>query len=389
MSDDKTTNSPEAQAVSFKDLAAETLRSLIYEMSFSEYIEKVRTGLQAPHDSGEYRYAKQQVLRLWAPVSGVAVPLIGLIVLLLLPQRVVEESRVVDIQVVEPSKVELEPEPIKEPEKPEIVEQVDVPPDIPTTVPTLSDSMAPGPPGAGVGPNIPFSPVPSSHDTVAIVRSPIKMKGIYGSRNPGSRGSALGRYGGGGWTEDAVLKALRWLKKNQSSDGSWPQTKPAMTGFALLTFLAHGEKPDSEEFGYTVERAIQFLISAQQADGHFAGKDGNDYSHPIATYALCEAYGLTKVPQIKEAAQKALKCIVQGIHASGGFNYKLDNSERDDTSYMAWCAQAMKAGDFAYVMDEPEKLRAAMRKAVDGFKKNYSAGGGGGGDSAYAQGGFG
>jgi hypothetical protein len=212
------------------------------------------------------------------------------------------------------------------------------------------------------------------------------MKGIYGSRNPGSRGSALGRFGGGGWTEDAVLKALRWLKKNQSSDGSWPSTKPAMTGFALLAFLAHGETPTSEEFGYTVERAIQYLISSQQADGHFAGRDGHDYSHPIATYALCEAYGLTKVPQIKEAAQKALECIIKGQHASGGFNYNLENSsDRDDTSYMAWCAQAMKAGYIAYVMDDPARLQAAMHKAIAGFRKNYKGGGGDG----YSAGGFG
>ena len=198
MSDDKPTMTPEEQSLSFKDLAAETLRSLIYEISFTEYIEKVRAGLKAPHDSGEYRYAKQQVLRLWAPVSGVMVPLLCMIILLLIPQKEMVEAQVVDIQMVEPSKVEIEPEAIKEPPPPEIQPQ-DVPLDIPTpnTMPSMSDSVAPGPPGAGVGPNIPFSPVPSSRDTVAIVRSPIKMKGIYGSRNPGSRGSALGRYGGG------------------------------------------------------------------------------------------------------------------------------------------------------------------------------------------------
>jgi hypothetical protein len=95
---------------------------------------------------------------------------------------------------------------------------------------------------------------------------------------------------------------------------------------------------------------------------------------------------MTKLPQIKNAAQKALQCVVQGQHANGGFNYNLNAENRDDTSYMAWCAQAMKAGDIAYVMDEPEKLKAAMHKAIDGFRKNYRACGG---DSAYAQGGFG
>ena len=80
-----------------------------------------------------------------------------------------------------------------------------------------------------------------------------------------------------------------------------------MTGYALLTYLAHGETPASPEFGETVEKAIRFLVDSQEPSGRFRGRDGHDYTHPIATYALCEAYGLTKVPMLKEAAEKA-KC---------------------------------------------------------------------------------
>jgi hypothetical protein len=33
----------------------------------------------------------------------------------------------------------------------------------------------------------------------------------------------------------------------------------AMTGLAILTFLAHGETPSSEEFGETVTKGVQYL----------------------------------------------------------------------------------------------------------------------------------
>ena len=99
--------------------------------------------------------------------------------------------------------------------------------------------------------------------------------------------------------EGAVLRALRWLKKHQEADGCWrlesgggnPQVgaAPAMTGLALLAFLAHGDTPAGEEFGATVKSAIRWLVEKQDATGHFAGRDPHDYSHPIATYALAEA----------------------------------------------------------------------------------------------------
>lgn len=41
-----------------------------------------------------------------------------------------------------------------------------------------------------------FSPQPAEFDSVAMVKSPVIMKGIYGSRSPGARGADLQAYGG-------------------------------------------------------------------------------------------------------------------------------------------------------------------------------------------------
>jgi hypothetical protein len=144
-----------------------------------------------------------------------------------------------------------------------------------------------------------------------------------------------------------------------------------MTGLALLAFLAHGEVPGrSEEFGETVRKGVEFLIANQREDGLFAIRDANNYSHPIATYALCEAFGMMRNPNIRDAADKALDHIVRGQHPSGGWDYNMRQSDRDDTSYMGWCAQALKAAQMAGFYHDPEALARASRLCVKGFKKN-------------------
>ncbi len=145
-----------------------------------------------------------------------------------------------------------------------------------------------------------------------------------------------------------------------------------MTGLCILTFLAHGEKPgDSPEFGETVQRAIEFLITEQdKTGGGLFTKSGAGYAHAIATYAMCEAYGMTMNPNVKEAADKGLEVVINGQHPSGGWDYNWKQSERDDTSVMGWAAQALKAGMMANFYHDPEALERASRMCVKGFKKN-------------------
>ncbi|NIY17024.1 MAG: hypothetical protein GWM98_20095, partial [Nitrospinaceae bacterium] len=132
------------------------------------------------------------------------------------------------------------------------------------------------------------------------------------------------------------------------------------------------ETPASEEFGETVEKAIRFLVEAQEDSGHFKYRDGHDYTHPIAAYALSEAFAMTRVPMVKYAAEKALALVVKGQHKSGGWNYNLNQDDRDDTSYMGWCVQAVKAGSLAGL--EVEGLEEVKKRAILGMKKNYGTG---------------
>jgi hypothetical protein len=94
--------------------------------------------------------------------------------------------------------------------------------------------------------------------------------------------------------EDAVVKALDWLKATQSADGSWTgSNQAAMTGLALLAYLGHCETPLSKDYGDTVLRAITYLVNLGMKTGGKLSVNPADkhwpYEHAIATYALAEA----------------------------------------------------------------------------------------------------
>ncbi len=210
--------------------------------------------------------------------------------------------------------------------------------------------------------------------------------GPYGNRVPGKRGWSLAIYGGSGMTEGAVLRALRWLKENQEPDGSWRAEsgggpagrfntgfRPAMTGLALAALIGHGETPSSEEFGPCVDRAIAWLIDNQEADGRFRGRDKMNYSHAIATIAICEALAVTGHPEVRRAATRATDLIVRGQNPSGGWNYDFRPTARDDTSFMSWCAQALFAAQAAGI--ELGGLDTAMARAAAACKKNAKSSG--------------
>ena len=177
----------------------------------------------------------------------------------------------------------------------------------------------------------------------------------------------------GGGTETAVVKSLRWLKEHQNPDGSWSQTQPvAMCGLALLCYLSHGELANSKEFGPTVEKAMQYLVKAMNdADRYVRGSCG--YPHAIATYALAEAYGMTKLPMFKEPMEKGLAVIINGQQDGGGFNYNFDKSGRWDLSISGWNILAMKAGDISGSSNP--KIREALHKSRDFLKKTAYANG--------------
>ncbi len=194
------------------------------------------------------------------------------------------------------------------------------------------------------------------------------------------RRQRLSKEGGKPEFEDQVVAALRWLQKTQKADGSWnAQGKPvAMTGLALLAYLGHCETPASPEFGETVQKAIVYLINKSQANEGKLGSNLADrswcYEHPIATYALAEAYTLCKefkisIPNLEETVITAGNFIMRNQHENGGWGYAYAVSEdaHVDTSVTCWQLQALKACKMTKL--EFEGLEKGLEKvAKDGIK---------------------
>ena len=104
------------------------------------------------------------------------------------------------------------------------------------------------------------------------------------------------------------------------------------------------------------------------------GATGSEYGFLIGTYALCEAYGMTKNPNAREAAEKTLGRIISGQTATGGWNYNMARVTKDgpdDISFGGWAMQAIKAAKMSGI--HIPGMEECIKKAIKCLKtRNYS-----------------
>ena len=353
------------------------------EEGYFKRLGKMFVGLGRKHSSREYKEAVLELQRQIAPLLAILLPVIGAIILFVVTALDTTSEQKFDVEIAEVEEAEkLEEEPPKPPDVVPPPEDVDIQVDTPNASPVVTADVS-----APVS-NEPQSFKPAPVDSALLINSPVKLPGIKGvARDAGSIGvkTSGGAIYGDPTTEAAVMKALRWLKLHQNSDGSWPGVKPATTGLAILTYLAHGETPESAEFGPTVERALNYLIGAvHEKNGKvvISGADGHEYAFLIAMYALSEAYAMTKNPNVKAVAEKGLARIIKGQSSTGGWDYNINrSSNRDDLSFAGWALQALKAGKMAGL--HVDGMEECIKKAIKclqtrNFKNggfNYVAGG--------------
>jgi hypothetical protein len=200
------------------------------------------------------------------------------------------------------------------------------------------------------------TPQPAQLDSVAIVKSPVIMKGLLGARSPRVRRSSeewkRQRYYS---QPSAVIRTLRWFKKEQRKDGSWHSWKDpeAMsTGLAVLCYLGNGETPASPEFGQTVEKALLYLLSIQDDNGRFKGTTKHPaIEHGIIAWSLCEAYGMTKNPMCMDAATKAVDVMLDAQLPSGLWSATYKTNGVPDIEASVWQIRALRSAKMAGLKD--------------------------------------
>lgn len=210
-----------------------------------------------------------------------------------------------------------------------------------------------------------------------------KQAGGFGLRS-GDLTAIAKRLGGSDASERSVASALLWLRMHQGPDGRWslhkyhthdnrcncqtqaekdaiarkdaggPQMNPddvSATALGVLPFLAAGHHHlGQKEESKVVRQALQYLLSRQiiggKEDGKFDTENFSMYTHGLASIAVCEAYGMTNDPKLRDSATRAIKYIVFAQNTQlGGWRYVPQTSS--DTSVVGWQVMALKSAQMS------------------------------------------
>ncbi|EAQ77757.1 hypothetical protein [Blastopirellula marina] len=199
--------------------------------------------------------------------------------------------------------------------------------------------------------------------------------------------------GGDPRIEAAVDASLVWLAANQEDDGRWDASRhtagdeqrvlghdrygagadadTAVTGLAVLAFMARGHTHLEGKHRAHVQHGLEFLISQQAETGSLAGEArlfAQMYCHGIAMLTLSEAYAMTRDDRIRPALEAALNYSFQSQHqTSGGWRYQ--PGDLGDMSQFGWQVLALHSAQLSGI-ETPERTRDLMTR----FLRSVSSG---------------
>ncbi len=178
--------------------------------------------------------------------------------------------------------------------------------------------------------------------------------------------------------QEAVSKALSYLKRTQDPDGSWGtsryQRHPAITALACMALMAQGNLPGRGKYGASVERGINFLMKSVNPSTGFIEADerGRMYGHGFATLCLAEAYGMVSSARLRKKLRLAVGCIIKSQKPDGGWRYEPRPSGSSDLSVTICQVMALRAANNAGI----EVSKATIDRAVKYTKQSANADGG-------------
>ncbi|MEM7455840.1 MAG: prenyltransferase/squalene oxidase repeat-containing protein [Planctomycetota bacterium] len=192
--------------------------------------------------------------------------------------------------------------------------------------------------------------------------------GVFGARNGQARQQAVARYGVTAESEEAVQKSLQWIAGLQNSNGSWNldltvdgnpsgydnpgelgEALNGATALALLPFLGAGNTHLEGDYSETVSNGLQYLLANFGKDGRgmsWHEDGGSMYSHGLVALALCEAYEMTRDPNLEVYAQNAIEYIELGQDPAGG-GWRYFRGQPGDLSVTGWQMSALFAAEHA------------------------------------------
>jgi len=157
--------------------------------------------------------------------------------------------------------------------------------------------------------------------------------------------------------DSSISRALAYLAKNQTKDGSFTSGMPlntAVTSLSIMAFLAKGYTPGTGPYGEVINRGVDFVLASQKPNGLLIGRTashGPMYSHTISTLLLSEVSGMVdpvRQKRIDTALGKALRLTLaaqkvrkNAIH-QGGWRYQHTSAD-SDMSVTGWALMSLRS----------------------------------------------
>lgn len=239
-----------------------------------------------------------------------------------------------------------------------------------------------------------------------------QLPATYQMRTPDLQGQAVRQFGGTEESEQAVIRSLAFLAKAQKPDGHWdvgfwdgglltknPDGAPrvfravdldtGVTALATLAFLGKLNTLGEGEYSDNVQRSTRWLVSQQKSTG-FIGNDAGGgrgqtvpgnmagmYGHAMSTFALAEAYAMSRdhadAKALRGAVERGVAFILAAQLEDGGWRYFQYQTQGGDMSIFGWQLMALKSAQLGGVQIPP-RVRDRM---VDFLKKNSRGDNGG------------
>lgn len=147
----------------------------------------------------------------------------------------------------------------------------------------------------------------------------------------------------GGELHQSVDRAVRWLESQQEADGSWdvakwggrPEFQVALT--ALSTIAVQNSLENASSSG----KAIVWLKRQQGSDGMFGPKGvGRPFNQSLATLALLRAPNASVDSEMKSAIQSGIDAILRSQVPDGGWGHY--GSAVSNNAVTAWHVQTLE-----------------------------------------------
>jgi hypothetical protein len=202
----------------------------------------------------------------------------------------------------------------------------------------------------------------------------------------------------------AVKRALEWLAAQQQADGSFPTLEtgqPGVTSLCMMAFVSHGHVPGDGQYGKTLERAADYVLSCQKPNGlvTLRGPEGSQitrdvyyeigtcaaYNHAISSLMLSEFYGMSepqRAARIKAAIEKSLAATLEMQNwpkafpeDRGGWRYVHDAPGQPDSdlSITGWNLMFLRSARNAGFTVREEPIDEAIEYVRRCFSDEYGA----------------